>query len=201
VWAPKVAESLSPREFVEAVESGNTDVFLQHVDRMTERQAAKLVSHVSGAELASVLTCVVEDDVMLSLFDGEDYKPTTELSVGQRCTVILPILLRNRLGPLIVDQPEDHLDNAYIVKTLVSRLIEQKASAQIILSSHNANIPVLGGAENVVVLSSDGRRAFVRSAEPLAHPSSVTAITSLMEGGREAFERRAEFYRDHPSNG
>ncbi len=201
VWAPKIAESLSPREFVEAVESGDTDVFVRNVSRMTDRQANKLISHVSGTELASILTCSIEDDVVLNLFDGEDYKPTQELSVGQRCTVVLPMLLRDQAGPLIVDQPEDHLDNAYIVRTLVAMISEQKSDTQMIFSSHNANIPVLGEAENVVVLGSDGHRAFVRSAEDLENPESVKAITSLMEGGIAAFERRAAFYRDHPTNG
>ena len=74
---------------------------------------------------------------------------------------------------------------------------ERAVTGQVIVATHNANIPVLGNAAEVVVLASDGRRGFVRAAAPLDDDDSVEAITTLMEGGREAFARRAAFYTAH----
>jgi hypothetical protein len=65
-----------------------------------------------------------------------------------------------------------------------------------ILTTHNANIPVLGEADLVVLLGSDGQRGFVRHSGPLADSEVVRAITTVMEGGYDAFERRAAFYRE-----
>ena len=107
---------------------------------------------------------------------------------------MLPILLSGRGELLIIDQPEDHLDNAFITETLVERLRKRQKSDQFILASHNANIPVLGDADLVVHLGSDGRRGFVRHAGKLDDSETVRAITSVMEGGVEAFKRRAVFY-------
>jgi energy-coupling factor transporter ATP-binding protein EcfA2 len=146
----------------------------------------------SGAE--QLLAADIDDGVVLSLLDGGEYKSTDRLSTGQRCTVVLPILLSHHGEVLVVDQPEDNLDNAFVTDTLVQAITDRKAGDQIIFATHNANIPVLGDAERVVVMDSDGRRAFVRVAAPLDDPRSVTAITTLMEGGIEAFRRRAEFY-------
>ena len=63
-----------------------------------------------------------------------------------------------------------------------------------IFSTHNANIPVLGNADRVILLGSDGKRGFVRHAGALDDQESVSAITTVMEGGIEAFDRRAKFY-------
>jgi ABC-type cobalamin/Fe3+-siderophores transport system ATPase subunit len=131
----------------------------------------------------------------MQLLDGSQYKPTPMLSTGQRCTVVLPILLRHDERPLIIDQPEDHLDNAYVVETLVHAISARSSESQIIVSTHNPNVPVLGNASQVTLLGSDGRRGFQRHTGPLHDPDVVEAITSVMEGGADAFERRAAFYR------
>ena len=140
----------------------------------------------------------LEDSVDFALLDGQGYKVTSNLSMGQRCTVVLPMLLAEEREAIVLDQPEDHLDNAFIVETLVSAIRERSVGGQVIVATHNANIPVLGDARQVIVLASDGRRGFVTSADPLDAETSVEAITTLMEGGRAAFERRAEFYDEHP---
>ena len=66
-----------------------------------------------------------------------------------------------------------------------------------VFSTHNANIPVLGNADRVIQLGSDGRRGFVVIAAPLENQAIVSSITTIMEGGAEAFERRASFYSGH----
>jgi hypothetical protein len=95
---------------------------------------------------------------------------------------------------VILDQPEDHLDGAFIVNTLIEAIMGRDPTSQLITSTHNPNIPVLGDATQVTLLGSDGHRGFQLHSGPLADPHIVEAITSVMEGGKEAFERRARFY-------
>ena len=193
--APLLAAHMSPLELVEAVESNGVHMLTEAVVEITTERAINVIAYLRSQSLTDLIAAPVDDAVELSLLDGVDYKESDNLSIGQRCTVVLPVLLSGHGELLIIDQPEDHLDNAFITKTLVERLRERKEGDQFILASHNANIPVLGEADLVVRLSSDGRRGFVEHAGQLDAPATVRAITSVMEGGVEAFERRAMFYR------
>ena len=193
--APLLANHMSPLELVEAVESNSVQAITEAVEIPPER-AMNVVAYLQSRDLADLIAVQVEDAVELSLLDGVEYKESDNLSIGQRCTVVLPMLLSGHGELLIIDQPEDHLDNAFITETLVERLRERQSGDQFILASHNANIPVLGDADLVVRLGSDGRHGFVEHAGRLEDPATVRAITSVMEGGVEAFLRRAEFYQD-----
>ena len=193
--APLLATLMSPLELVEAVESNGVQAIAEAVEINTER-AINLIAHLQARNLSDIIAAPVDDAVGLSLLDGTEYKGSDILSIGQRCTVVLPVLLSGHGELLIIDQPEDHLDNAFITYTLVERLRERKPGDQFIMASHNANIPVLGGADCIVRLASDGRRGFVQHVGELDDPETVRAITSVMEGGVEAFERRAKFYHD-----
>jgi hypothetical protein len=191
--APVMAECMSPRELVDAVESRDVETLCDLIN-LTPDRASRVISEIATRGSEQILTSAIEDSVTMSLLDGTDYKTTENLSTGQRCTVILPILLGQHGQTLVVDQPEDHLDNAFIVETLIEAIKKRGLGGQLLFSTHNANIPVLGEAQNVVVLGSDGRRGFVRHLGVLSDPKSVEAITTVMEGGHEAFLRRARFY-------
>ena len=80
-----------------------------------------------------------------------------DLSTGQKATAVLLLLLLESDAPLIIDQPEDDLDNRFITEGIVPRMREEKQRRQFIFSTHNANIPVLGDAEMIVGLSASGR--------------------------------------------
>jgi energy-coupling factor transporter ATP-binding protein EcfA2 len=193
---PLIARSISPRELVEAVERRDIEFFASNVELARDR-AGRLVGALSELKLESILTVNVEDDAVLQLLDGRDYKDVQHLSVGQRCTVVLPIVLEHADRVLVVDQPEDHLDNAFIVDTFIKAIRSETRPKQMIFSTHNANIPVLGEAERVFVLKSTGERGFVAAFGALEDKPIVEAITTVMEGGLEAFETRARFYRAH----
>lgn len=120
-------------------------------------------------------------------------EPINELSVRQRCTVAPSILLQHPNRMLIVDQPEDHLENAFIVSIPTGAIPHHSERRQLIFSAHNANIPVLGAATRSIRLNSKGNRDFVWDAEPRHHRKAVQAITTLMEGGDEAFRERRAF--------
>jgi hypothetical protein len=192
--ATQLAEAMSPLELVMATEHLDVDVVSNAIEVPYERAAA-IVRHLRAGATADLIASNIEDAASLYLLDGAEEKPTERLSIGQRCTVVLPILLSGQDKALLVDQPEDHLDNAFVVDTLVERLRKRVSGTQLILASHNPNIPVLGEADLVAALKSDGRRGFVSQCGALDDAATVDAISSIMEGGADAFRRRAEFYQ------
>jgi hypothetical protein len=194
--APALAAHVSPRELLEAADISDFGLIADAAGISMDR-AARVLAQLKEADLGALATVPVEDQVEFQLLDGSDYKDISELSTGQRCTVVLPLVLRHTERLLIVDQPEDHIDNAFITDTLIQSILARDPNGQIIFSTHNANIPVLGNADRVVQLGSDGRRGFALAVAALDEPTIVSAITSVMEGGAEAFERRASFYRRH----
>lgn len=194
--AQALAKKVSPRELLEAVETDDVS-FIAEAIGITPDRTERLLAHLREADLGAVGTASVPDLVDFALLDGSDYKDISELSTGQRCTVILPIVLRHTDRMLIVDQPEDHIDNAFIADTLIRSVLARDPSSQIIFSSHNANIPVLGNADRVVQLGSDGKRGYPLAAAGLETQEVVSAITTVMEGGLSAFELRRSFYARH----
>ncbi|WP_166791320.1 AAA family ATPase [Cryobacterium sp. Hh7] len=191
--APQLAREVSPHELVGWVENGDAAA-LATVLGISNDRAASVINGLQSDGAADIIASLIEDGVGLDLLDGIEYKPSDRLSIGQRCTVVLPVLLGHHGDPLVMDQPEDHLDNAFIATTLVPVLSRRQLEDQFIFTSHNANIPVLGEAEWVVVMDSDGEHGFVSHQGPLSDPFVVNAVTRIMEGGKEAFASRAAFY-------
>lgn len=191
-----LSERMSPQELVSAVEAGDSG-HLAVIGELTSARVEKLVNHLAMSDaLGRVLTAQVDDLVKFDLLVGRDYRSSEHLSTGQRCAVVLPLLLADQKRVLLLDQPEDHLDNAYLVDNTIQTLVARSGLAQSIVATHNANIPVLGDAALVVCLESDGRRGYVRHIGPVMSNPIVERISELMEGGREAFTKRAEFYRN-----
>jgi DNA repair exonuclease SbcCD ATPase subunit len=191
-----LTQSVSPQELIGFIDS-NHFVALADIAGIPKDRAARLLGHLRETGSADIVVASIEDNIRMSLLDGVDYKDVENLSAGQRCTVILSVVLQHTSRTLIIDQPEDHLDNAYIATTVIKAIRNRKANGQLIISTHNANIPVLGEAEQVVEMTSDGRNGYVQVCEKLTNPKAVDAITNVMEGGREAFANRAAFYNEH----
>ncbi len=192
--AEALADLLTPLELSEMVELGDTAALSQAAGLPLDR-AARVVAALQESGIAGIVTAPVEDTVTLALEmpDGS-WRTSDGLSTGQRCTVVLPLVLTRHGQPVILDQPEDNLDNAYVADTVVEALAHRRPSDQFIFATHNPNIPVLADADRVIALVSDGRIGRVKSAAPLLAKESVAAITSVMEGGRDAFARRAQLY-------
>ncbi|MFY8201742.1 MAG: hypothetical protein ACOVLE_13785, partial [Pirellula staleyi] len=110
------------------------------------------------------------------------------LSTGQKCTTVLPLLLLESANPLLVDQPEDNLDNRFISEAVVEAILKMKSRRQMIFVTHNPNIPVLGDAERVFVLDSDGATA--RKSNEGTVDECKREIVNLLEGGENAFKVR-----------
>lgn len=128
--------------------------------------------------------------------EAENYRALQHLSTGQQCTAILHLLLLHNQDPLIMDQPEDNLDNAFIAERIVQELRAAKTRRQFLFATHNANIPVFGDAEWIGVCSASDQGATIAPGHQgsIDRPVIRDQVTSLLEGGKEAFTQRQEKY-------
>ena len=125
---------------------------------------SKVIAELRNPEKLMELEIVDLDDLpKIELSDGGIYKNSAGLSTGQKCTAILPILLFESANPLLIDQPEDNLDNRYVYECIVATVKKVKGGRQLIFVTHNPNIPVLGDAEQIVVMQSDGRSGSIQA--------------------------------------
>lgn len=121
--------------------------------------------------------------------------PVNQLSDGQKHTILLTIaMLGESHLPLVIDQPEDDLDNAFIFTSVVASLREVKERRQVILITHNANIAVLGDAELLFPMKRNGDGGVVGERGSIDRPETKQAVQQVLEGGELAFRRRKEIY-------
>lgn len=131
----------------------------------------------------------LEDKISLE-FNDRGWKEIGRCSDGQKCTAILSIAMFERDTPLIIDQPEDSLDNSFIFREVVRILRKIKNKRQLIIATHNANIPVLGDSELMLVMKSNGKNGFVTERGGIDNDKIKVHAQDILEGGKEAFERR-----------
>jgi hypothetical protein len=117
------------------------------------------------------------------------------LSTGQKSTAILSIILVERDAPLVIDQPEDDLDNEFIFREIVQTLRRQKERRQFIVATHNANIPVSGDAELIVLLKADSENGWVELSGSIDDPEIREPVEIILEGGKDAFLMRQLKYQ------
>ncbi|PPD50520.1 MAG: histidinol phosphatase [Methylobacter sp.] len=116
-------------------------------------------------------------------------------SAGQKAAAILAFLLSHGSDPLIIDQPEDDLDNALIYDLIVKQIHLNKSKRQLIIVTHNPNIAVNGDAELVHVLKFENGQMQVEQQGGLEELPIRAAICRIMEGGNVAFEKRYQRIR------
>ena len=121
-------------------------------------------------------------------------KPLKQHSLGQRASaLVLFILSQKENDVVIIDQPEDDLDNKVIYDEVIKAICSKKRDIQFVFATHNANIPVLGDAEKILVaeLSDD---IITIDQGNIDDPKTHEQIVSIMEGGQEAFDKRKMIY-------
>ncbi len=122
------------------------------------------------------------------------------LSTGQKATAVLLLLLLESDAPLVVDQPEDDLDNRFITEGVVPIMRQEKRRRQFVFSTHNANIPVLGDAELILGLAATGEALEGQARIAPQHMASIDSrpvrelVEEILEGGKAAFEMRRSKY-------
>jgi len=188
----KVVVRIPPEDLATIVRRDNADLLAEQLDIDQERAMKFIAPLRDHRVLHRIETVELHDRPTIELKDGEQYKDSTMLSTGQKCTAILPILLLESESPLLIDQPEDNLDNAFVFDTVVRSLLRVKASRQLIFVTHNPNIPVLGEADRIFVMTSTGTEAQVSAVGTVDEMRSH--IERLLEGGSDAFRRRMEKY-------
>ncbi|SET43433.1 PHP domain-containing protein [[Clostridium] aminophilum] len=125
---------------------------------------------------------------------GKKYVPLSTASAGQKTTAILTFILAYGNVPLILDQPEDDLDNKLVYELVVKRLKIAKRNRQIIVITHNANIPVNGDAEYITSMDSDSVSVKKKYEGTLDQAEIRSEICDVMEGSEFAFSMRAHKY-------
>lgn len=155
------------------------------------------------SEFSFFVSVFEDDDLQIELKVGQgeaDYRGIGQISAGQRCTAIFPILLKQQSGPLVVDQPEDNLDNRHIATAIAPVIIQDKKSRQIMFTSHNANLVVLSDPELIVTFESDGTNGRIEAQGFLATPSSAItkSVVEILDGGEQALALRRQKYGQGP---
>lgn len=122
--------------------------------------------------------------------DGTKFRPIGQGSAGQRSAAMLAFLLAHGDEPLVLDQPEDDLDNQLIYSLVVRQMRENKLRRQIIVVTHNPNIVVNGDAEMLHVLDFVAGQCAVEESGSLQSAQMREEVCRVMEGGRVALEQR-----------
>jgi DNA repair ATPase RecN len=144
-------------------------------------------------ELINHISCWFPEDGLQVEYsrkgNGKDFQSIGQASAGQRAAAMLAFLLAHGDEPLILDQPEDDLDNHLIYELVVQQIRANKQRRQLIIVTHNPNIVVNGDAEMIHVLDFN-HQCFVSQAGSLQDKSMREEICKVMEGGEDAFQRR-----------
>lgn len=130
-----------------------------------------------------------------------NFRNIVNLSMGQKTVCALMFILtydefREINSPLIIDQPEDHLDNQYIYGNLVNTLINLKEKRQIIVASHNSTIVVNSSSELVVVMNSDNNNGWIETCGYSKDRKVIKQIVNILEGGKEAYLSKKDIYSE-----
>lgn len=177
------------------------------------RQQYKMPSSLTNKDLTHIRSLITEDTVQTFVEDGltlkynvnagtqydEQFRDNRKISMGQNAVALLLLILNAAYNlsdnrPLLMDQPEDDLDNSYIYSTLVKEFRKSKQKRQVIISTHNPNIPVAADAESILVLKYNGTHGYLADCGAIDSKRTADAVLEIMEGGQEALNRRIDKY-------
>lgn len=193
-YKENVAETFDPQELAEIVRNEQIERLAEEAE-ITQTAAENIVEHGDlNEQLIKLELFEVRDRPVIELND-RGWKELSEMSDGQQCTALLSITMVERDVPLVIDQPEDILDNEFIVSEVVELIRSIKHDRQIVSATHNANIPVLGDAEQIIVMESNGLQGFYSDCGAIDDETVKERTQDILEGGEEAFDRRNKKYQ------
>lgn len=193
------------------VEEGVTSINDTNAKEVLTGVFNKLVSNnnikVVKAFLKSYITHIESFSLEFNINNKEGnakaptYRPVGQLSLGQKVVAMLSFILgysdySNDYRPLIIDQPEDNLDNQYIYKNLVKQLRSIKEKRQVIIATHNATIVTNAIADQVCVMRSDNQHGWIETTGYPGEKRIKTQIINYLEGGKESFLHKISIYED-----
>jgi len=194
----KTVDDFSPVKLAETIRNGVEE--LRNTGWGITPSVANALVKLKEAELMEMEEIELPDTITIELnvaHEGaEKYRPLDRLSTGQQCTAILHMLLLKNRDPLIMDQPEDNLDNAFIADRIVTELRSAKIARQFLFATHNANIPVFGDAEWIGVCRAEENHAAIPddAQGAIDLPEIQKKASEILEGGKTAFIQRKEKY-------
>lgn len=190
-----IAKTFAPSALIDIVESGSAQRLAEILGRDLGQMNRVVTYLADSPDLYRIEADPPAVRLDITMYDNGEPKPVKTLSKGQKATALLPLLLRPRPFPLVIDQPEDDLDNKFIFRVLITKLKELKLERQVIFVTHNANIPVLGEADSLNVMT---MRTPNRANPPLTGTvdERKAEILDLLEGGAAAFRLRETSYGD-----
>ncbi|WP_082428414.1 TrlF family AAA-like ATPase [Pseudomonas sp. NBRC 111119] len=137
----------------------------------------------------NVVSWFPEDKLIVKYYDGKRFKDIAQGSAGQKAATVLSFLLSYGDEPLVLDQPEDDLDNGLITSLIVSKLQDNKSERQLVVVTHNPNIVVNGDSEYVIALQDRGQIE-VTASGGLQDMHVRKNVCEIMEGGEIALQQR-----------
>lgn len=155
------------------------------------------IRKLSPSQIDSIELFMPEDEIIVKYKpEGSSvFKPLSTASAGQKTAAILTFLLSFGDIPLLLDQPEDDLDNRLVYDLVVKGLKRAKEKRQIIVVTHNANIPVNGDAEYILSMDSTTTDIKVLHSGTVENSAIKKEICDVMEGSEKAFQLRSERYK------
>lgn len=191
-------ETLQPSALAQAIRGGSA---ILQMDWGLTPMVAEALAKLPASRLMELEALELDHkvEILLNVSHAEAdavFRPLDKLSTGQQCTAILHMLLLENVDPLVMDQPEDNLDNAFIAERIVQELRAAKTRRQFLFATHNANIPVFGDAEWIgVFTAADNHGSLSLDAQgSIDVPAIRDQVANILEGGREAFIQRKEKY-------
>lgn len=136
----------------------------------------------------------------IGISNKPNFKSIEFLSLGQKVVAILTFIIKfgqysKDVSPLIIDQPEDNLDNQFIYKTLVKSLQNIKNERQIIIVTHNSTLVMNAGAEQIIILDTrDSAHSYLKDQGYIGNKKIIEHIINYLEGGKEAFQHKVKEY-------
>lgn len=190
-WWNEVGRMIAPGELLDALDrEALADLGMSE---QVSRTFADSMSEPGRWDLAAVNT---PDRYVLQLQVAPDeYRDMARLSGGTQVSLLLSLLLEsNDPRPLIIDQPEEELDKAYLFDVVLPALRLLKGQRQIVFVTHDANIVVNGDADQVVYLKADADHGWVDAEGAIEQGAIRNAILTVLDGGEAAFELRSVKY-------
>ena len=179
--------------------TGNIKEFLGEESITDSRFEEVWTNKYKKQSLYTLFTVVPEDRIEIKITDEAGEININEGSPGQKSAAILAFILNQGSEPIIIDQPEDDLDNSLIISLVVDTVRKLKNRRQIIIVTHNPNIPVLGDAEGIIILDRDKDSKVIfknnKKTGCIEEKLIKKGICEIMEGGLTAFKRRERKYR------
>lgn len=157
----------------------------------------RMIRELDDEQMARIETLIPDDqiDVLYKPNGSSSFRSIVTASAGQKTTAVLTYILSQGTIPLLLDQPEDDLDNRLVCDLVVEKIKNIKEKRQVIVITHNANIPVIGDAEYIVSMDSTSRFLKIHTEGMIEKIEVKKEICDIMEGGEEAFALRAARYK------